>query len=173
MDTDIGLLHNLYLDNSCTASGDFRGLCVPTVSYLCLILKNRISCCVTIIGGVLNGESMYVLLEYTSLGVYAVLLTTAAIMNFINLVTNPIYMARCLKVKKTTFYPSIAKNIASFGVALIGMMLISMLQAWRVSCGSLILEIAVLVIIGVIVQIPVLFGLGSYNKDVYIIKKRG
>ena len=53
------------------------------------------------------------------------------------------------------------------------MMLISMLQAWRVSWGSLILEIAVLVIIGVIVQIPVLFGLGSYNTDVYIIKKRG
>lgn len=66
----------------------------PLYHIYALILKNRISCCVTIIGGVLNGESMYVLLEYTSLGVYAVLLTTAAIMNFINLVTNPQFIWR-------------------------------------------------------------------------------
>lgn len=118
-------------------------------------------------------EVMYVLLNHTSLGAYAVLLTTAVIMNFINLVTNPIYMAMCPNVKKTTFYPSITKNIASFGIALIGMMLISMIPVWKVSWGLLILEIAVLGISGFIVQIPVLFGLGSYNNAVQIIKKRG
>lgn len=96
--------------------------CVYPLYYIyTLTLKNKFPCVVTIIGGVLNVSGMYLLLKYTDMGVYAVLITTAVIMNFINLVTNPLYMCKCLKVKWYTFYPNIGLNILSCGISVVGM----------------------------------------------------
>lgn len=85
----------------------------PLYYIYTLTVKNRVPCIITVIGGVLNVISMYVLLAFTDMGVYAVVLTTTVIMTVINFITNPIYMTRCLSVKWKTFYPELLLNIMS------------------------------------------------------------
>ncbi len=133
--------------------------CVYPLYYIyTLTLKNKFPCVVTIIGGVLNVSGMYLLLKYTDMGVYAVLITTAVIMNFINLVTNPLYMCKCLKVKWYTFYPNIGLNILSCGISVVGMIFCRKLFLWDVTWVHLIVEIFVIGIVGIIVQLPFLLG---------------
>lgn len=75
-----------------------------------LTLKNKVPCWITIVGGILNIVSMYILLKYTNLGAYAVVLTTAIIMIAINLFFNPWYAAKCLNVSSRPFYKLIIKH---------------------------------------------------------------
>ena len=85
----------------------------PLYYIYTLTVKNKIPCIITVIGGVLNVCSMAVLIKYSSLGIYSIVLTTTVIMTFINTVTNPIYMTHCLKVKWYTFYPALIKSFLS------------------------------------------------------------
>ena len=62
----------------------------PVYYVSTLTVKNKIPCWVTIAGGVLNVISMYFLIKYTNMGIYAVVITTAVIMISINLFFNPI-----------------------------------------------------------------------------------
>lgn len=78
-----------------------------------LTVSNKIPCIITIIGGFLNVCGMYFLIKYTSLGVYAIVLTTVIVMTVISLITNPIYMTRCLKIKWYTFYPTFVRIISA------------------------------------------------------------
>lgn len=98
-----------------------EGCVYPLYYVYTLTVKNKIPCFITIIGGILNVISMYVLLRYTQIGVYAIVITTAVIMNFINIITNPIYICKCLKIKITTFYPNILRNILCCSIAIIAM----------------------------------------------------
>lgn len=88
-----------------------EGVVGPIYYIYTLCVKNKIPCLVTIIGGFFNVVSMTILLQSTSLGAYAVCGTTAIIMTFINLVTNPLYMTHCLNIKWSTFYPIIIRYI--------------------------------------------------------------
>lgn len=90
-----------------------EGSVYPLYYIYVLTVKNKLPCFVTIAGGVLNVIGMITLIKFTDIGVYAIVLTTAVIMNGINLVFNPLYMCHCLKVPKSTFYPVIFRNIAS------------------------------------------------------------
>lgn len=76
-------------------------------------MRNKIPCIITVIGGILNVAGMAILVKYSSLGIYSIVLTTTVIMLFINLVTNPIYMTYCLKVKWFTFYPTLLRTVIS------------------------------------------------------------
>ena len=77
--------------------------CVYPLYYIyTLKVKNKIPCMVTIIGGICNVVAMFLLIKYTNLGVFAIVLTTAVVMNVINLVTNPLYMSHCLKAVSYT-----------------------------------------------------------------------
>ena len=78
-----------------------------------LTVRNKIPCIITVIGGILNVAGMAILVKYSSLGIYSIVLTTTVIMLFINLVTNPIYMTYCLKVKWFTFYPTLLRTVIS------------------------------------------------------------
>jgi len=84
-----------------------EGVVGPLYYVYTLTVKIRVPCIITLVGGIVNVIAMYLLLKFTSFGVYAVVGTTVVIMVFINLVTNPIYIAKSLKVKWTTFYPTI------------------------------------------------------------------
>lgn len=188
-----GLVTNVILAGFCAVGEEFFNLWIPTqdthfiyiltilallpaVSEGCvsplyyiytLTVKNKIPCFVTIIGGLTNIVSMYFLIKYTSLGLYAVLLTTAVIMNFINLVTNPLYMTYCLKVKKGTFYPQILRNVIALGVSTVILYFISSKMFYAGNWGLLIVKLVVLGTIGLIVQIPF-----QFDKE-YIIRLMG
>ena len=91
----------------------FEGPVIPLYYIYTLTLKIRFPCFVTIIGGCINVIGMFVLIRYTRIGVYAILLTTAIIMTIISLVTNPIYLAKCMNEKKSFFYNDLLRIIIS------------------------------------------------------------
>lgn len=90
-----------------------EGPVYPLYYIYTLTVKNKIPCIITVIGGGLNLIGMYILIKFTQMGIYSVVLTTTVIMSFINLVTNPIYMTKCLKVKWYTFYPTLLRSCLS------------------------------------------------------------
>lgn len=93
-----------------------EGILYPCYYIYTLCVKNKIPCFITIIGGLLNVASMYCLIKYTALGIYAVLLTTAVVMAVITYITNPIYMSICIKVEFRFFYKIILRGVVSCAI---------------------------------------------------------
>lgn len=87
------------------------GIMQPIYYVSTLTLKNKIPCYLTLVSGVVNVISMWLLLQYTTLGCIAVVGTTTVIMTLINLFFNPLYAARCLKTSAKPFYITIVKHI--------------------------------------------------------------
>ena len=69
----------------------------PLYYVYTLTNKLRLPCYITLAMGTANVIGMYVLIKYTSLGEYAVVLTTM-VLNLIHLIDAPIYSAYCLKI---------------------------------------------------------------------------
>jgi O-antigen/teichoic acid export membrane protein len=90
-----------------------EGVIYPLYYIYTLTIKNKVPCYITILGGIANVLGMYILIKYTNVGIYAVPLTTAIVMGIISLITNPLYMAKCLHEKWCVFYPTIIRNIFS------------------------------------------------------------
>lgn len=89
------------------------GPMTPLYYIYTLTLKKELPSIVTILGGILNVLGMYLMISYTSIGIYAVVLTTTLVMLFINLVSNPLYMSYSLGIRYSTFYPTLIKNMIS------------------------------------------------------------
>ena len=83
----------------------------PLYYIYVLTLKKQVPTLITIFSGLVNVVSMYLLIRYTNLGVYAIVWTTVVIMSVINFGTNPLYMAKVLKFKWWHFYPNIIRNV--------------------------------------------------------------
>lgn len=149
-----------------------EGCVYPLYYTYTLTLKNKFPCVVTILGGVANITSMYFLLRYTNTGAYAVLLTTAVIMTFINIVTNPIYMSLCLGVPKRTFYQIIVRNIVACLIDTLVLCLISNRLTLYVGWGRLILRMIVMAFIGLVVQIPIIFNKAEFKAMMQMIKSK-
>lgn len=81
-----------------------------------LTVKNKIPCFVTIAGGLLNVAGMFLLIRYTSMGVYSVPVTTAVIMFAINMFFNPTYASMCLKIRRNYFYPLIVRHLLATAI---------------------------------------------------------
>lgn len=94
-------------------SSVIEGPVYPLYYIYTLTVKNKIPCIITVLGGVLNVVGMAVLIKYSPLGIFSIVLTTTIIMLFINLVTNPLYMTHCLRIRWFTFYPSLIKTVIS------------------------------------------------------------
>ena len=86
------------------------GVVNPLYYVYTLTNKLRLPCYITLAMGATNVIGMYVLIKYTSLGEYAVVLTTM-VLNLIHLIDAPIYSAYCLKIKISTFYPVILRHL--------------------------------------------------------------
>lgn len=193
-----GLFTNVVFAGFCAVGKDFLDLWIPTqdtafiyrlviiallpaISEGCiypayyiytLTLKNKVPCVITILGGVANVTGMYFLLKYTSMGAYAILITTAVVMNFINLVTNPIYMSICLKISKTNFYPTLLKNIVYCAVTTAVLVFVNSIFNFNLSWITLFIKIVILAIIGVAFQIPLVFGKDTMSIIRKVCKRR-
>ena len=108
---DISLLYRLSI--IAVSSSILEGAVYPLYYIYTLTVRNKIPCIITIVGGLLNVFSMYLLLKHTNIGSYAVFITTAVVMTIISGITNPIYMSICLEVKLSTFYPTLLKQMVS------------------------------------------------------------
>lgn len=98
----------------CLAGNLIVGVVTPLYYVYTLTKRLKLPSLITIGMGLANVASMYVLLKYTSLGVYSVVLTTAVLNTGIHFFDAPIYSSICLNVKKSTFYPVILRH---FGTA--------------------------------------------------------
>lgn len=146
-------------------SSVLEGIMGPLYYIYTLAVKNKIPCIVTVCGGILNVGVMYILLKETYLGVYAVVGTTAVIMLFINFVTNPIYMAKCLNIKWTIFYPVIMKYILSIIVSLVfcsGVVRMFVVEHW----GDLFLILGIETLLFVCIYIFMMFN--KNERDVML-----
>ena len=101
----------------------------PLYYVFTLTNKVKLPCFVTIGMGIANVAGMYVLIRYTGMGAYAVVITTLAV-NFVHLFDTPLYSAHCLKIKWTTFYPVMIRHLIACGVDYILLKGISMLMPY-------------------------------------------
>ena len=148
---------------------------MPLYYVSTLTVKNKVPCWVTIGGGVLNVLAMYVLLKFTNIGVYGVVITTAVIMISINLFFNPLYAAWCLKSNSKPVYFVIIRHILACGCMILafkGIGHVLMPNNW----AFLILSAILMTVIGVLIYIPIVCNKSEllYFKNLLIkkIKRR-
>lgn len=78
--------------------------------------KIQLNSIVIVVSGVLTTAAVFVLLETTNLGLYAIAGVSVVVGLIRNMVFTPIYAAKCLEVKWTTFYGDIFMGLASVGI---------------------------------------------------------
>ena len=167
---DCDLLYRLTI--IAVATSIFEGPVYPLYYIYTLTVKNKIPCMITIAGGILNILGMYLMIKYTQLGVYAVFITTAIIMLAINGISNPIYMSKCLKIPKTTFYGVLARHVVSCSVITVLFCFVSkyfVITSW----GSFIASCVVLVLLGIIIHALIMFNKDEWKSLAKRIMKKG
>ena len=167
---DTQLIYELTLINCLTlvAGGSMQ----PLFYIYTLTAKRKIPSLITIAGGLLNVAGMYILIRYTTLGVYAVVWTTAVVMLAINLITNPLYMAHVLGMPWYTFYPEVMRNLLSCGVVTAvfhGMSRLYQPDTWL----ALIACACIYAMLGALLHALVVFGKREWRKLGSIIRRRG
>jgi len=128
-----------------------EGVVQPLYYINTLTLKKKIPCLVTIGGGLLNVLLMYLLLKYTNLGVYAIVVTTAVIMTVINFVFTPMYAAHSIKLQPFRVYKVLFRHICSVAIMVVAfrcITLIYMPHGWI----ELIFEALIMSLLGVIIH---------------------
>lgn len=151
---DYVLLNSLTL---ATVAGSITAGVIQPVYYVnTLTVKTKIPCFLTIVSGLLNIGSMYLLLKYTNLGAYAIVLTTVVIMTAINLTFNPIYSAKCLNESPVIFYSVIIRHLISAAV-MSGVFLAIEHLLQPTTWMGLIGNVAVMVPFGVIIHVIIMY----------------
>ena len=135
----------------------------PLYYIYTLTVKKKFSCIVTILGGIFNVVSMYLLITYTDLGIYAVVWTTALVMAVINFITNPLYMAHVLHMPLYSFYTNIIRNVIACG-AITG--IFKMLSNFYMPDNwcELILTALIYCLIGMIVHLMIVLNRQEWTK---------
>lgn len=162
---DTKLLHMLTI---VTVLGSVTaGVMRPIYYVYTLTLKNKLPCWITIAGGFLNVVSMYVLLKYTQMGVYAIVSTTTVIMLCINLFFNPVYAAYNLKISVKVYYKVIFKHLISAAIMVggfIGIARVIRPSSWI----GLIVSAIIMCISGLIIHVLIMCNM---DEKLFLIKK--
>lgn len=166
---DIALIYALtVIGNMTTIPG---GPMQPLYYIYILTLKKKLPTLITIGGGLFNVISMYFLIRYTSMGIYAVVWTTVFVMFVINFITNPLYMAHVLQLPWWTFYPNILRNVLSCGVMVAvfkGLSLLYTPSSWV----TLVLSAVVLLALGAALHLTIVFNRRDWQQVIRMLKGR-
>lgn len=125
-----------------------------------LTIKNKIPCWITLAGGVVNIVGMFLLIKFTPLGIYSIVVTTAVIMVMINIFFNPIYAASCLNIHPMKIYRVLCPHICSCVVMIIvfkGVSILCYTESWV----SMIVSAVLMGVLGIAVH----FLLMSSRKE--------
>lgn len=95
-----------------------EGATYPLYSVYMLTTKIMVPTLITIVSGFINVASMFFLLKYTDLGVYAVVITTAFIVTIVHFIT-PIYACKCLRISIFTFVPTLIQVTIDLGLSIL------------------------------------------------------
>lgn len=63
--------------------------------------------------GILNIVSMFVLLNFTNMGIYAIALSGTVFLFLRDVFFTPVYCSKCLKIRKGLFYPVLCKGVGA------------------------------------------------------------
>lgn len=85
--------------------------------------KIKLNSIVIVASGIITTTLVFVLLNTTNLGLYAIAGVSVVVGLIRNMVFTPIYAAKCLEVKWTTFYGDIFMGLASIGIITVAAML--------------------------------------------------
>lgn len=92
------------------------GIVSPGFFAYSLTLRRVIPCVITFISGIANVCSMYILIKYTGLGVFAVVWTTAVISTTANLIVHPYYITKVMGVSWREFMFQIGRALLSCAI---------------------------------------------------------
>lgn len=94
----------------------FVSASIQVLYHVFLITKKvKLNSVVILLSGILTTATVFLLLETTNLGVYAIAGVSTFYGILRNLIFTPIYAAKCLKVKWYTFYGDILLGLVSIG----------------------------------------------------------
>jgi O-antigen/teichoic acid export membrane protein len=161
---DVDLIYKITVITLLTTIVD--GCVYPLYYIYTLTLKNKFPCFMTVIGGAINVIGMLLLIKFSSLGVYAIVLTTVIVMTVINLISNPIYMCKCLKIPIGTFYPNILRSILGCAITSILLILIEKILPTASSWLIFALDIILVGFLGLMVCSIVIFSPKEIKKVV-------
>lgn len=135
-------------------SGLGEGIIYPAYYVNTLTTKKMMPCIVTVSCGLLNVLGMYVLIRFTNLGVYAVILTTV-VLTFLNCIGfSAIYCPWTLKLPWYTLYPVIIRHLIAAALMCGVFFVIAKITA-PTSWFGLILSAIVMVCFGTVLYVAV------------------
>ena len=95
----------------------FVSASIQVLYQVFIITKNiKLNSIVIVASGIITTTLVFVLLNTTNLGLYAIAGVSVVVGLIRNMVFTPIYAAKCLDVKWTTFYGDIFMGLASIGI---------------------------------------------------------
>lgn len=148
-----------------------EGVVVPTYYVNTLTTKKKIPCFVTIGTGICNIISMYFLLKYTNLGVFAIVWTTAVLSSLTSIFFNTIYCPVTLKLPWYTLYPVVIRHLVACGVLCIVFLGITKVinpTGWM----GLIVSALICAVVGVIVYAAVVSNRSEKKKVIKLISEK-
>lgn len=128
----------------------YVSMSIQVLYHVFIITKKvKANSIVMIISGVISTATVFVLLQTTNLGLYAIAGVSTVLGLLRNLIFTPIYASKCLEVKWTTFYKDIFTGL--FSIATIS--LVGVVSRFLVEINSYISLIGVGIVVGSIALI--------------------
>lgn len=146
------------------------GIVNPLYYVFTLTTKLKLPCIITIAMGFMNVIAMFILIKFTTLGAYAVVLTTL-ILNFIHFIDTPLYSAYCLKIPLLTFYPTILRHFLSCGIIVVGVKATANILPVPSGWITLILVGVVCGIVGLLLSIITMYNPKEMQKKYIALRK--
>lgn len=104
-------VHMVYLISICVILPNFTGGAINSVNYLYTVAnKVKLPSIVLFVNGILNLTFVFILLKFTNLGVFAIVMVSAFLGVIRNVVFNAPYAAYCIKQKFYIFWPDMIKS---------------------------------------------------------------
>lgn len=143
-----------------------------TYTLLTVINRIRFSAIVSLITGLLTLLINFILLKTTNLGVYAIAGTSSILALLKHYFINPLYIAHCLKVKKSTFYHEILTGNLCLVVNLAVGFLFTRFLGTGNTWISLILSAGSFVVVGIIINFFIVFSKNERNAVFSAVRRK-
>jgi O-antigen/teichoic acid export membrane protein len=143
-----------------------------TYTLLTVINRIRFSAIVSLITGLLTLLINFILLKTTNLGVYAIAGTSSILALLKHYFINPLYIAHCLKLKKSTFYHEILTGNLCLVVNLAVGFLFTRFLGTGNTWISLILSAGSFVVVGIIINFFIVFSKNERNAVFSAVRRK-
>ncbi|MDE6313202.1 MAG: MATE family efflux transporter [Lachnospiraceae bacterium] len=125
----------------------YVSMSIQVLYHVFIITKKvKANSIVMIISGVLSTAIVFVLLQTTNLGLYAIAGVSTVLGLLRNLIFTPIYASKCLEIKWSTFYSDIFTGFLSIA----SITAVGLVSRWIVDIGSYVSLIGVGIVVGII-----------------------